>query len=354
MKVITVILVFFILISCNTNTPNNKTAGNSIIKKDSIKTQSKMNLIPLNKINLIGKWENEKCHLSFHIFKTKNQYYYTFKSEIREISDSLDIIKEGKGIYLNFKGIKWSENKGELGPEYFEEIPDSLIQEKKEILPIGISALFDSKEENFVIQNYGNAMNYYTKLEEGCEKYLYFNKKKSTSKDTLNIISNFLSKSIKNHTVLHWEKGDINNDNINDFIVVLQNEYPNKKLTGMDNSFSRIVVLLETLKRYPNFKIASINHNILECSNCGGAGVGDPFIGISIKNNYFSIEQLFGACDKSFIVTTFKYENNKWFLHKIGQDDYSCNQINKNDEITVIHKMKTKKDFGLIEFKNYK
>ena len=354
MKVITIILVFSIMFSCNTNTSNNKAIGNSIIKKDTIKAEGKINDNPLDKKHLIGKWENKKCNLSFQIFKNNNQYNYTFKSEKREMSDSLNIIEEGESIYLNFKGIEWSENKGELGPEYFEDIPDSLIEEKKEILPIGISALFDAKEEKFVIQNNGNAMNYYTKLEEGCEKYLYFNKKKSTSKDTLNILSKFLSKSIKNHSILHWKKGDINNDKISDFIVVLQNEYPNKELTGMGNSYSRLVVLVETLKGYPNFKIASINHNILECSNCGGAGVGDPFRGISIKNNYFSIEQLFGACDKSFIVTTFKYENGKWFLYKIGQDDYSCNEVNENEEIKVIHKMKTIKDFGLIEFKNYK
>ena len=356
MKLITLTLILSVLLSCNTRSSNNEIIYNSKIQKDTLKIKNKIitNEKTFKEIDILGKWENEKCSLSFQIFKKRNQYNYIFKSEKREISDTLEITQEDRVIYLNFKGIEWFENKGELGPEYFEETSDSLIQEKEEVLPIGITALFDSKEKNFVIQNYGNAMNYYTKLEEGCEKYIYFYKKEYASNDTLNILSKFLSKSIKNHSVLHWKKGDINNDKIDDFIVVLQNEYPNKELTGMDNSYQRIVVLLETVKSYPNFKLASLNHNILECSNCGGAGVGDPFVGISIKNNYFSIEQLFGACDKSFIVTTFKYEKNKWLLHKIGQDDYSCNQVNENDEIKITHKIKTKKDFGLIEFKNYR
>ncbi|WP_344930957.1 hypothetical protein [Aquimarina addita] len=356
MKLITIILFLFTFFGCNITTDNKVTIKKSTIKKDSVNTQNQLweTKSSFNRVNLVGRWENENCNLTFNIFKKNNKYHYKFKSKKREISNYLDIIEEDKVLYLNFKGIEWYENKGELGPEYFEDIPDSLIQKKEETLPTEVSALFENKEMNFVIQNYGNSMNYYTKLEEGCEKYLYFSKSNTKSKDTLNILSDFLSKSIKNHSVIHWKKGDINNDKIDDYIVVLQNEYPNIELTGMDDSYSRIVVLVETLKSYPNFKIASTNNHVLECSNCGGAGVGDPFSGISIKNNFFSIEQLFGACDKSFVVITFKYEKDKWFLHKIGQDNYSCNQANDQGEIEVINKTKTKKDFGLIEFKDYK
>jgi hypothetical protein len=41
-------------------------------------------------------------------------------------------------------------------------------------LPIGIDGLFSEKE--ITIQNYGNAMNYYVKLDDCGEKYIHFNK----------------------------------------------------------------------------------------------------------------------------------------------------------------------------------
>ncbi len=100
----------------------------------------------------------------------------------------------------------------------------------------------------------------------------------------------------------------------------------------------------------------SFNDSIIECSVCGGAGVGDPFQSITIKNEYFSIENLYGACDKTFKVITFKYDKkqNNFYLHKIGTEDYNCREeANPNGEIKVTKNTKTIKNFGSITFKKY-
>ncbi|WP_027471518.1 hypothetical protein [Saccharicrinis fermentans] len=306
--------------------------------------------------SITGLWLNKECNISFQISGSINALTYVFTSEKRKLTGSVDIKEEGTNdVYIIFNGIEWSEYLGELGPEYFEDIPDSLVHEKPElILPTTISALYSSEESNFVIQNYGNSMNYYVKLSEGCDKYIYFSKQENLQADTLGVLTNLISKTIKDYSVFYWQNGDINNDKIDDYIVVMQSDISNSELTSLSDTYERKVVLLETIENFPNVKISAINSNLIDCSTCGGAGVGDPFQGITIKNNYFSFEQLYGACDKSFVVTTFKFDINsgKWYLHSIGSDNYSCRNV-ESGNVNVSHTSKRKKDFGLIEFENF-
>ena len=99
------------------------------------------------------------------------------------------------------------------------------------------------------------------------------------------------------------------------------------------------------------------NDNLIECSKCDGAGVVDPFQKIKIKNQYISIESLYGACDKTFIVTTFKFDkkSKEFYLYKIGTEDYSCREEdNPNGKANVKTKIETEKDFGKVKFTDYK
>lgn len=174
---------------------------------------------------------------------------------------------------------------------------------------------------------------------------------KLSERDTIGDLSNFLQK-----TIIHWKSGDINSDAVNDFIVVLQSTEKPEEDEDIYDAYQRKVVLLETIEEHPNYTLRGVNTSLVDCLNCGGAGVGDPFQGIAIKNNYFSIEQLYGACSKTFIVTTFKYDKSKdnWFLHKVGQEDYSCIVDDDSDgEIKVTHKSTSKKDFGEVAFVDF-
>jgi hypothetical protein len=179
-------------------------------------------------------------------------------------------------------------------------------------------------------------------------------KQESTLKDTLGILSQFISKSIQNYSIYDWKKGDINYDTKDDFVVVLQSDAYNEELTGLPETYHRKIVLVETID-FPNIRIASQNDYIIGCSDCGGAGVGDPYRGITIKNNYFSLEQLFGSCDKEHEITTFNYRQDQkdWFLYKLASKYSSCPRSDNEDEIVTVPKGKTTQDFGEIRFKDY-
>lgn len=304
--------------------------------------------------DIVGRWKNERCHILIDIVKNDAGYFYTFQSKKREIKDSLNIIYDGDVPYLHFEGIKWSEYKGMLGPEHFEDMPDSLIVKKKPlVIPVGISAVYEAEIDDFIIQNYGNAMSYYVKLEEGCEKYLYFKRQTVAPIDTLSMLSNFMEQQIDHYHIMAWAAGDLDGDQTEDFILVMESDEPNSDLAGTSDGYPRKVVLLKNID-FPKFKLLATNDHIIQCSNCGGAGVGDPFQGITIKNTYFSFEQLFGACDKDFKVITFKYAKDNFFLHSIGTDSYSCNMEEGEYEVKVTHKQETRKNFGRITFENYK
>ncbi len=311
----------------------------------------------VDKEQIIGNWINTECKLSFEISLKNNQLFYKFQSPKRTHSDSLDIIYNSKNKpFFRFKNFEWHANEGELGLEYGDDIPDSLIQEKEPLpLPTETEAFYDPVKENFVIQNYGNSMTYFVKIAEGCNKYLFFQHENSTTIDTAQVISTYLIASSSSYKLMYWTKGDLNKDGFDDFIAVLENTVSNEALTPIEDAFDREVVLLETRGGFPYFRFAGRNNHLVGCSDCGGAGVGDPFQGITIKNGYFSIEELYGACDKSFVVTTFKYDEDKkdYFLYKIGTDDYSCNDMG-NDEVKVHHSLKTQKDFGIVKFRDFK
>ncbi len=333
------LVCFVMLQACTSNKNQTKNTIDSISTKESL-TETNGSISKISnkvKLDLGGYWSNQKCNISFDISKNEDEYRYTFKSDKRTITNSLDIINQDHAIYLKFNGIPWSKN--QVHPE------------AEQVLPTSIEALYNPAENNFVIQNYGNSSYQYLKLEEGCEKYIHFEKGRSPIQDTLHILSNAIKNSIKGYTIRYWEKGDITNDQIDDFIIVMQSNEYNEELTGISEAYHRKVVLLETTN-FPNFKIRAINDHIIECSDCGGSGIGDPFSGITIKNNYFSFEQLFGSCAKNYNVITFKSTSNDFFLHSIGNESYSCHD-NKEDEVKVTRTKKTVKDFGTVTFKQY-
>ena len=47
----------------------------------------------------------------------------------------------------------------------------------------------------------------------------------------------------------------------------------------------------------------------MECSQCGGAGVGAPFQDIIIDNQGFELHLIYGACTTEHIQMTYKYQS---------------------------------------------
>ncbi len=147
-------------------------------------------------------------------------------------------------------------------------------------------------------------------------------------------------------------QGDINMDGLLDKIAVTNETCDTNDLHG-DNSLCKRVSIY--VQKENHLELYAQNDKILDCSDCGGAGVGDPFRDIKIKNGYVSFESLYGDCDKSFIVITFKYNNSDKRLHlfKIGTSTYNCRDDESNSSIPTKETIETVKDFGDVLFENY-
>jgi|GEM_PF-405301 len=172
-------------------------------------------------------------------------------------------------------------------------------------------------------------------------------------KDTLAILLDIVEKKFPDANLYAKQYGDINKDQLIDAILVMEKKCGDDDASASDESRCRKALLLLN-KGFPNFEIVFVNDYLVECSDCGGAGVGDPYQGIAIKNGYFSFEALYGSCYKTFQVITFKYDaaEKDWFLHKIGTEDYNCKET-ESSEVEVYTKTKTVDDFGKIRFNDY-
>lgn len=114
------------------------------------------------------------CPISVIISKDKNEYQYIFKTAIRTLKGKAKYSQNSSGEkYLVLEGIQWDEYEGDISNE---EENDSVSPKDLEI-PVGIDALY--VKDTLTIQNYGNAMNSYTKISECGLKYIQLIKSNS-------------------------------------------------------------------------------------------------------------------------------------------------------------------------------
>jgi hypothetical protein len=113
--------------------------------------------------------ESDKCKMTIIIAKASEGYTYKFIAESRSLSGKLSVeATEGKdGHYINLEGIEWSEYEGELDD-------DGEAKAKDLALPTGINGVI--RDNEITIQNTGNSMNYYVKLEDCGKKYIRLKK----------------------------------------------------------------------------------------------------------------------------------------------------------------------------------
>ncbi|WP_299683246.1 hypothetical protein [uncultured Tenacibaculum sp.] len=137
---------------------------------DSIKITNETFRNPAKERAVVGHWKNETSNLNFKLFVTNNQLEYTFTSPKRSFNGAAQITESNLII---FKGFEWSEYAGGAVDDGDEE-----EEREQPPLPTEIGTTIDFESGEFVIQNYGNAMNYFTKIEEASEKYVSFKKVK--------------------------------------------------------------------------------------------------------------------------------------------------------------------------------
>ena len=148
--------------------------------------------------------------------------------------------------------------------------------------------------------------------------------------------------------------GDLNGDSLMDQIVIYEKKCdPLSDILENDANCRSVAIYLN---RGHQLEMHSYNDWLVECSNCGGVGVGDPFRGIKIQYPYFSVEGLKGDCDKTFTVISFKFDskNKDFYLHKVITENYDCHENpTRNGEIKVKKQTTSKKQFGMVRFSEY-
>lgn len=125
--------------------------------------------------NIEGEYYNDICDVTLTFAKTKGEYYYTYKSNERTLTGKLSFSR-GDDLYINLTEIEYAEDYFDVA--LFEEDPkkEKEYAKLKEIgkRRVGVECYYSPDE--LTIQNYGNAMNYYVKLNDCSEKYIHFKK----------------------------------------------------------------------------------------------------------------------------------------------------------------------------------
>ena len=154
------------------NACNQKTEKVTVTKNNEAEAVSENRL----EDEISGTYTAEGCDISIIISKIKNDYQYILKTNTRNLKGKATYSKDDSGEkYITLEGIPWDEYEGDISNE---EENDSVSDSKrgKELeIPVGIGALY--VKDPLTIQNYGNAMNYYTKISECGLKYIQLIKK---------------------------------------------------------------------------------------------------------------------------------------------------------------------------------
>jgi len=163
-----------------------------------------------------------------------------------------------------------------------------------------------------------------------------------------NLTSELLEFLPTNYSVLDTVSGDLNLDGINDYILVLKKNGEDTLSNVIDNPEKRPLLILLRDKNN-KLKLVRRNDNTVYCIDCGGM-MGDPFMGITIKNGYFSVEHYGGSAWRWTRIITYKYskQDNEWFLHKDGSESFHASEPEK-----VESNIKTIKDFGNVKFEEF-
>jgi hypothetical protein len=147
----------------------------------------------------------------------------------------------------------------------------------------------------------------------------------------------------KDFTILDSASGDINKDGKKDWVVILRNDY---ERINADTARPLLLLLGNGKGEY---KLAERNDSIFLCLACGGV-FGDPYAGIKIKNNFFSIEHYRGNNWRWTRIVTFKYDikSRQFILYRDAGDSYHTSEPNK-----TTRNMYNKEDFGKLLFSKF-
>lgn len=150
------------------------------------------------------------------------------------------------------------------------------------------------------------------------------------------------------YQVLEAAQGDLNRDALPDWLVVLHR--PDEKQTSdvIDHPTKR-PLLLFVADAGGTYKLAARSDNAVYCVDCGGM-MGDPFVGLTIKRGYFTVEHYGGSAQRWTRFVTFRYDaaTRTWLLHRDGSERFHALDPEHGSSTAT-----TAKNFGRVLFTQF-
>ena len=144
-------------------------------------------------------------------------------------------------------------------------------------------------------------------------------------------------------SILDSASGDINKDGKKDLLVILKN---NLEETSGDTTRPLLILMGNGTGLYD---LSDRNDSVVLCKACGGV-FGDPYAGMTVKNNFFSIEHYGGSNWRWTRIITFRYDqkSKQVLLHRDAGDSFHTSDPDK----TTLN-LYNKEDFGKLSFSEY-
>lgn len=144
--------------------------------------------------------------------------------------------------------------------------------------------------------------------------------------------------------LLDSKSGDLNQDGYTDYVIICKN--PNEY---EDEEAKRPLMIVHG---NPNgtLSLISRNDNIVLCFLCGGV-MGDPYTGITIKKNFFSVEHAGGSSDQWTRIITFKYnmDDGNYYLSRDAGETWNTNSKKQKKKLETY----SKEQWGNTLFRDY-
>lgn len=159
----------------------------------------------------------------------------------------------------------------------------------------------------------------------------------------LKTLSDFIPEG---YTILDSLSGDLNGDAASDYILVLKVRNEAKKFEESSIDTPRPILLI-TANDNGGYNLAAKNDTLILCYACGGV-FGDPYEGISIEGNTFSISHYGGSSWRWATTQSYKFDNqkNNWFLIQNSSVSYHASEPETTEESSDLNQ----DDFGLVPF----
>ena len=141
---------------------------------------------------------------------------------------------------------------------------------------------------------------------------------------------------------------DLNGDGLRDFVLVLETQKARPSDPAVEDRQRPLLIL--TRQPDGTLKEAKRNERIVFCSTCGGA-MGDPFQGIKVGPNTFTVSHYGGSAERWGLDYKFNYSrrDSTWQLVRVEENTFHAGEPGKG-KATVYT---APRDFGKIDITDF-